>query len=78
MSKKFFLHVKKLDALISRESTGSPAELAIKMRVSVRCVYNYIWLMREQGAPIIYNRKKKSFSYIEPGHFYFEFVKSDN
>lgn len=75
MSKKFIQSVKKIDYLISIQNTGSAKDLALKMRVSVRCIYNYIGLMKLRGAPIIYNRKKKSFSYIVNGKFYVEFVK---
>jgi predicted DNA-binding transcriptional regulator YafY len=78
MSKKFIQTVKKIDDLIGLEKTGSARELANKMRVSIRCVYNYIKLMKLRGAPIEYNRKKKTFVYIENGKFYFEFVRNSD
>lgn len=75
MSGKFIEGLKKLDHLIQCESTGTPGELAQKMRISVRCVYNYISLMKKKGAPISYNRKKRSFFYYECGAFHFGFVR---
>ncbi|MES2372926.1 MAG: HTH domain-containing protein [Bacteroidota bacterium] len=75
MSKKFIEAVKKLDHLIHMERTGSAQDLARKMRVSTRCIYNYIGIMRNTGAPIVYNRKKKTFVYLQDGVFHFGFVK---
>ena len=75
MSKKFIESVKKLDHLILMESTGSAQDLAKKMRVSTRCIYNYINIMRHAGAPIVYIRKRKTFLYLQDGSFHFGFVK---
>jgi len=74
MSKKFLLKVDKIDSLIRAGNTGSPKDLAKKMRLSLRCVYNYIALMRSRGAPIEYNRKLKTFYYCIDGKFLFGFV----
>jgi predicted DNA-binding transcriptional regulator YafY len=73
MSKTFINIVNKLDHLICNENTGSAQDLARKMRLSTRCVYNYINIMRKNGAPIIYSRSRKSFIYQESGNFYFGF-----
>ena len=44
--------------------TGKPKELALKLNVSERTIYNYIHFMkRELKAPIIYNRLKDSYQY---------------
>jgi predicted DNA-binding transcriptional regulator YafY len=75
MTKKFIEAVKKLDHLIHMQRTGSAQDLARKMRVSTRCIYNYIGIMRNTGAPIVYNRKKKTFVYLQDGAFHFGFVK---
>ncbi|HLD53777.1 MAG TPA: HTH domain-containing protein [Sediminibacterium sp.] len=73
MSKNFICTVKKLDHLICNANTGSAQDLARKMRLSTRCIYNYINIMKTNGAPIIYNRSRKSFIYQKSGNFYFGF-----
>ena len=53
------LIIKKIHSRISTASTGKPKELAYKLNVSERTIYNYIHFMRnELKAPIIYNRIK--------------------
>ena len=74
MSRAFIESVNKLDHLICQKSTGTPTELARKMKVSTRCVHNYISFMKKKGAPITYNRKRKSYIYSESGMFYFGFL----
>lgn len=73
MSKSFITTVKKLDHLICSKNTGSAQELARKLRLSTRCIYNYINIMKLYGAPIVYSRSRKSFVYLESGNFYFGF-----
>lgn len=66
---KFYLHaLKKIDVLIQLQSTGTPAELAKKLNVSIRSLHNYIKFLRtEYKAPIQYDRKHKSYYYKEVG-----------
>ena len=58
------LIIKKIHSRISTASTGKPQELAYKLNVSERTIYNYIHFMRsELKAPIIYNRIKDTYLY---------------
>jgi hypothetical protein len=58
------LIIKKIHSRISTASTGKPKELAYKLNVSERTIYNYIHFMRsELKAPIIYNRIKDTYLY---------------
>ncbi len=58
------LIIKKIHAKISTASTGNPKELAYKLNVSERTIYNYIHFMKsELKAPIIYNRLKDTYQY---------------
>ena len=53
-----------MDELIKMERTGNPRELAMKIVVSERTVYNYLDFMKtELQAPISYNTNKKSYCY---------------
>lgn len=62
----------RIDALISKEMTGSPKELASKLLISERSVYNYIAFMKfELQAPIQYNYHKMTYVYHKPWEFKF-------
>lgn len=56
--------IKRLHEFIITERTGTPKELASKLGVSERSVYNYISFMKnEMNAPIIYNNQKGNYCY---------------
>ena len=49
---------------VSNMQTGSPKQLALKLNLSERMVYNYIAFMREElKAPIVYNNERLSYCY---------------
>ena len=77
MSKELVEKLSYLDILISKKSTGTPKELAFKLRVSERGLYNYINLLKDLGAPIKYCRIRNSYYYTSKGFFYFKFKYSD-
>lgn len=56
-------HLKKLHGLIKFENTGTPNELANKLRVSVRQVFILIEQLKEMDAPIFFNRRTKTYYY---------------
>ncbi len=56
--------IKKLHEHILTERTGSPKELAKKLKVSERTVYSYISYMKtEMNAPIIFDNQKGNYLY---------------
>ena len=55
--------IERTDALIRRKSTGTPNQLADRLKLSERSLYNLIRLMKEMGAPIYYCRDRNSFCY---------------
>ena len=62
----------RLNELINSEQTGSPKELASKLDISIRTVYNYIAFMKkEMKAPIIYDFQRLSYVYEEECEFNF-------
>jgi len=61
-----FNRLERLAFLIQRKATGSPEELAERLDVSRRTVYNLIDLLRDQGAEIDYCRSRASFYYVRP------------
>jgi predicted DNA-binding transcriptional regulator YafY len=70
--------IKRLDQLIKIKGTGSPAQLASKVGVSERTVFEYLKLMKSQGAPIQYDRGRKSYSYLHEGTFTISFVSAED
>ena len=65
--------IKKLHEHILTERTGSPKELAEKLKVSERTVYSYISYMRmEMNAPIIFDNQKGNYFYERECELSFE------
>lgn len=60
---------KNLDKLIKRESTGTPIELAEKLKISRSHLYRLIDKLKDYGAKIKYCRKKNTFYYQNPFDF---------
>lgn len=60
--------IQRLDALIRQKRTGSPKELARKLGISERWLYNFLdEIKSELDCPIRYNRMKRSYVYEKPG-----------
>jgi transcriptional antiterminator len=61
-----------LDNLIEKEITGSPKQLASRLSVTERTVYNYISFMKKAlNAPIVYDYHRMSYVYNNDGEFKF-------
>lgn len=53
------------DLIILRQ-TGTPKELAEKLELSERTIYNYIAFMREElNAPVVFNTTQATYYYEE-------------
>lgn len=75
MSVSLFFRLEYVDFLIRTKSTGQPKDLARKLKVSERTLYDVILLMRNLGAPVAYCKQKKTYYYLEEGIFVFRFQK---
>ncbi|WP_118949621.1 HTH domain-containing protein [Taibaiella helva] len=53
----------RLHDLIRRKSTGTPAELARKLRCSERSVYHKIERLKDYNLPVIYDALRQSYCY---------------
>ena len=67
--------INQLDYLIHEQQTGSPANLGQKIGVSERSIFDYLKLMKELGAPIIYSRLRSSYIYRVEGRFNIRFME---
>ena len=55
--------IERVDALIRRKSTGTASDLARRLGVSRRSVYDILELMKKMDAPIEYCPTRKSYYY---------------
>jgi len=53
----------RLHELIKRKATGTPAELASKLKSSTASVYRYINELKSFGAEVKYSKEKQSYIY---------------
>jgi len=65
--------IERIDNLIRRKATGSPKDLASRLGVSERTIYDCIDLMKSMDAPIYYCRHNQSYCYDNPVRFSFGF-----
>ena len=70
--------IERLHQLLRLKATGSPKECASQLGISERQLYNIIELMKELGAPIIYNMRVGSYQYAYDVEWSFEFTKRLN
>jgi len=61
--------LQRLHQLIEQEVTGSPKELANRMRISERLVYNLIEQFKEYNANICYDRRRRTYYYCDDFQF---------
>ena len=63
----------KINELIKRGATGSPAQLAGRLDLSERATYKYLKFMKEElNAPIEFSKFNGSYKYGANGGFGFE------
>jgi DeoR/GlpR family transcriptional regulator of sugar metabolism len=71
--------IKHLIHLIKQEGTGSPTELAKRLELSERMVYNYVRLLKDDlNAPVEYNKFRKTYHFVEKGRILWEWRPAQN
>jgi predicted DNA-binding transcriptional regulator YafY len=75
MPKHYFERLEYLDYLIQKRSTGSPAQVAKSLNISIRTAHLYIDILKALGAEIYYCRTSETYYYREEGEFNFKFKK---
>lgn len=74
MQKDILQRLTRIDYLIRIKGTGTPVQLADKLGLSERSVYEYLNLMREFGAPIKFDSYRETYYYEREGHFFVSFI----
>jgi predicted DNA-binding transcriptional regulator YafY len=69
--------LKLIDHLIRIKGTGTAEELGERLGLSRAAVYDYINLMKENGAPIKFCKFRHSYYYDEEGSFTVSFLRKD-
>jgi predicted DNA-binding transcriptional regulator YafY len=67
----------RLDHLIQYKSTGTPADCAQKIGISERCLYDYLKILKDMGAPVRFSRGRRTYYYCEGGHFHISFLAKE-
>lgn len=78
MRKNILERLERIDRLIRIKGTGTPAELAARLKMSERNIYQYLNLMKELGAPIKFDPFRETYYYSEEGQFIICFQRSKN
>ncbi len=69
--------LERIDALIIRKSTGNPSQLANKIGVSERSVYNYLNLLKELGGEINYCTRRMSYFYSNEKRLFIGYLNDE-
>jgi Mn-dependent DtxR family transcriptional regulator len=69
MTHESFKRIERIDQLIRIKGTGTADQLAEKLGISRRSVFNLLNEMKEKGAPIKYDQYRGSYYYDEEGYF---------
>lgn len=77
MRKNILERLERIDRLIRIKGTGTPAELAARLKMSERNIYQYLNLMRDLGAPIKFDPYRETYYYSEDGQFIICFQRFD-
>lgn len=69
MQKDILERLSRIDHLIRIKGTGTPAQLAKRLNLSERSVYDYISFLKGLGCPIKFDSFRGSYFYEEEGCF---------
>ena len=65
--------IERINLLIKTKSTGTPSQLANRLELSERRVYQLINLLKTLGAPVYFDKDRNSYCYSEDVRFTFGF-----
>ncbi|WP_207513511.1 HTH domain-containing protein [Longitalea luteola] len=77
MQRDIIDRLSRLDHLIRIKGTGTPAQLAERLNLSERSIYDYINFMKGLGCPIKFDSYRESYFYEEEGFFVIAFFSKN-
>ena len=78
MNSKHVTLIQQIDTLLRQKQTGNAKSFSQKLNISRSTLFQYLSVMKERGAPIVYSRKNETFFYQEQGHFKIAFKIMSN
>ncbi|MBL6445706.1 hypothetical protein JMN32_05260 [Fulvivirga sp. 29W222] len=76
---KLLERIERTDALIRKGCSGNAKDLAKRLGVSPRSIFNMLRIMKEDfNAPIVYDRNLTAYRYTTEGEIVMSFVKKNN
>lgn len=69
--------MQRLDHLISMKATGTPQELADKLDISRRMLYEYLLAMKDMGLSIEYCKFSRNYFYVDGARLVIKVEKND-
>lgn len=55
--------LRRIHVLVKNQNTGTPNEMASRLRISIRLLYCLLEQLREFDAPLAFNRRSKTYYY---------------
>jgi len=77
MQKEILNRFLRIDHLIRIKGTGTPAQLAERLNLSERSIYDYINYMKALGCPIKFDSFRETYYYEEEGFFVIAFFTKE-
>ena len=77
MQTEIFNRFLRIDHLIRIKGTGTPAQLAERLNLSERSIYDYINYMKTLGCPIKFDSFRATYYYEEEGFFVIAFFTKE-
>ncbi len=71
----FISRLQRIDKLIRMQATGTARQLAEKLEITERSVYNYLNYMKKMDAPVVFSNESQSYIYTDEGYFYIGFLQ---
>lgn len=73
----YLKRIEQIDQLIRLKATGRPEQLAEKVGIKERTIYEYIQMMRAMGAEIAYCRHAQTYYYLKCVYFKYGFKEQE-
>jgi len=70
-----FQRIERMNGLIRRKATGTPAQFAQRLSISQSTLFNYLNILKDElNAPIAYCRYRKTYYYKSEGNIVIGFT----
>ncbi len=78
MAQKLLERIRRIDELIASKATGTPKQFARKLQISKSTLYEILKVLKDLGAPIVYDTERSTYVYKESGRIKIHFELDKN